>query len=216
MAKESVWANQDDLKTSLGAVSGHMGQDPNDIVANLVSDSNFADPNRDQTEGLFGGAVHADKGMDASLQLARPHPRHSPNGQCQREEEIQIGSTAQHVGHQGAFRARGTSAQEAKGQGHRVPPGQKHIPRGPPERSIRPRKTRTRIRSQRGDSLRRHLQLASTPQALGYRSGARAGPVQHPPGRRPSRRRHEPARQLRSPHRRPRSTRLPATSSWPL
>lgn len=63
MANETAWVGQDDLKTALGTVSGHVGQDPNDIVANLVSDPNSANAARDQTQGIWGGAIHADKGL---------------------------------------------------------------------------------------------------------------------------------------------------------
>ncbi|KAL2133032.1 hypothetical protein VTI74DRAFT_3004 [Chaetomium olivicolor] len=49
-----------DLLEVLGTVSGHLGQDPNDIATNLLSDPNAVNFARDQSQGVFGCALHAD------------------------------------------------------------------------------------------------------------------------------------------------------------
>ena len=58
----SIWTGQDDLLTVLGTASGHLGQSPNDIGTNLLSDPNALNSARDQTEGVFGCSQHADSG----------------------------------------------------------------------------------------------------------------------------------------------------------
>jgi choline dehydrogenase len=57
---ESIWAGQDDLLAVLGTVSEGLGQDPDDLVDNLVADVNFLSSIRDQSQGVFGSALHVD------------------------------------------------------------------------------------------------------------------------------------------------------------
>lgn len=57
---ESVWTGQDDLLTVLESISESLGQDPDDLVENLVADVNALDPTRDQAQGVFGSALHVD------------------------------------------------------------------------------------------------------------------------------------------------------------
>lgn len=57
----SVWVGQNDLKTVLGTVSGHLGQNPNDISSNLLADPNALQTARDQAQGVLGCSLHADE-----------------------------------------------------------------------------------------------------------------------------------------------------------
>ncbi|KAK3328755.1 GMC oxidoreductase-like protein [Apodospora peruviana] len=54
------WAGQDDLINILKVASASLGQDPQNIHRNLLSDPNSATANRDQALGVFGDTMHVD------------------------------------------------------------------------------------------------------------------------------------------------------------
>src|SRR5262245_38586539 len=56
----SIWDGQNDVLKVLGTISESLGQDRDDIIENLVSDVNTAAPTRDQSQGVFGSALHVD------------------------------------------------------------------------------------------------------------------------------------------------------------
>ncbi|KAK4118523.1 GMC oxidoreductase [Parathielavia appendiculata] len=100
MSNESVWAGQDDLLTVLGTASGHLGQSPADITSNLLADPNFLGPARDQIQGVFGCALHADLAMrrfssrDYILETANAV---KPNGQKKYQLALQLNTLATKV-----------------------------------------------------------------------------------------------------------------------
>ncbi len=97
MSNASVWAGQDDLLSVLGTASGHLGQNPANIVNNLLSDANAPSPARDQTQGVFGCAMHADaawrrfSSRDYILKTANAV---KPNGQKKYQLTVQLNSLA--------------------------------------------------------------------------------------------------------------------------
>ncbi len=97
MSNASAWAGQDDLLSVLGTASGHLGQNPANIVNNLLSDANAPNPARDQTQGVFGCAMHADaawrrfSSRDYILKTANAV---KPNGQKKYRLTVQLNTLA--------------------------------------------------------------------------------------------------------------------------
>ncbi|KAK3988912.1 putative GMC oxidoreductase [Cladorrhinum sp. PSN332] len=60
MANATTWVGQDDMLSVMAEASDSLGQNPADIVDNLLADTNALDPARDQSVGVFGSAIHAD------------------------------------------------------------------------------------------------------------------------------------------------------------
>ncbi|KAK4159897.1 putative GMC oxidoreductase [Cladorrhinum sp. PSN259] len=61
MANASTWVGQNDMVSVMAKASNALGQNPANIVNNLLGDINALGATRDQKQGVFGSAIHVDE-----------------------------------------------------------------------------------------------------------------------------------------------------------
>ncbi|KAK0716340.1 hypothetical protein B0H67DRAFT_487425 [Lasiosphaeris hirsuta] len=97
---QSIWYGQTDVLSALATLSDNLGQNPDQILDSLVQDVNSANPNRDQSQGIFGQTLHVNasnrrfSSRDYILSTVRET---KPNGKSKFPLTVQLNTLATKV-----------------------------------------------------------------------------------------------------------------------
>ncbi|KAK3345794.1 GMC oxidoreductase-like protein [Lasiosphaeria hispida] len=97
---QSIWDGQTDVLSVLATLSGGLGQNPAQILDNLIQDVNSANPDRDQSQGVFGQTLHVNasnrrfSSRDYILSTVRAN---KPNGEPKFPLTVQLNTLATKV-----------------------------------------------------------------------------------------------------------------------